>query len=220
MSETTNKNGSWGKMRPETLRILLKAFCDGQETRVNIVSWVCGLIRTANNIPDRERKDVAEWLEANGYTVESLQDVYTVQYTHEECATANGCDVRASKRQRQWLLDSKVLITVQPGKKGYPGLFILAPVSVSSSVTESQKTVSSSVTENKNRVSCNNVFGDIDPEIGCQAQRADLGKNSLSRIIQNNPEASFECKRCGAHEGTHLPTGMIECNSCGSVNNP
>lgn len=192
MTANIGKTSNWGKMRPETMRIWLDAICDGQPVRKNVMAWLCGIIRTADNIPDREKGDVTKWLVANGYTVKNLKEVYTVQYTHEECAAAIGCAVRESKRQREWLIDSNVLITVQPGRKGYPGLFIIAPVSVSSNVTECKR----------NRVSCASGFGDIDHEIGCHAQRADLQDTSLSRVIQSYPEKEpkeWTCVRCGSH---------------------
>ena len=226
MATNADKVHQWGKMRPETMRILLDAICEGQTARKNVLAWLCGIIRTADNIPDRERRDVVKWLVANGYTVNKLNEVYTVQYTHEECAAATGCAVRESKRQREWLVNSNVLITVQSGKKGYPGLFILAPVLVSGNVTQNDRnTVSGNVTECKqDRVSCNSGFGDTGSKIGCHAQLRDLQDAFLSRVIQSNPEKGGEkwsCSRCGARDFTLSPDGaLVICKACDTAHKP
>lgn len=201
----------WGKMRSETMRLLLDLFGDGQTGRKDYVSWLCGIIRTGDNLADRERADLIKWLIANGYPTKNLGDIFTIQYTHNECAAAIGCDLRQSKRYRDWLVDNGVLITVQPGKKGYPGFFILAPVMVTNSADNvTLKTVTG-----------DNGLGDNAPKIRGHQNSVTSGNAAISRTIQNYPEKKKEqwsCIRCGAHVFDLLGNGqMVACRSCNTA---
>lgn len=202
----------WGKMRPETMRLLLDLFGDGQAGRKDYISWLCGIIRTGDNLANREKTDLIKWLIANGYPTKRLGEVFTIQYTHDECAAAIGCDVRQSKRYRDWLVLSGVLITVQSGKRGYPGFFILAPVMVTNS--------GDIVTGNKG--TNDSGFGDNLGEIGGHSNSVTCGNAAISRVIQSNPEKQIEkwsCKRCGAHSFELMPgnSQIVLCRSCNTA---
>ena len=198
----------WGKIRPETMRMLLDLFCNGQDGRKSYVSWLCGLVRTGDNLAQREANDLRKWLIANGYPSADLGAYYTVQYTHDECAAAIGCDRHQARIYRHWLADKGVLINVHQGKKGYPAFFIVAPVlgSICDEIDPKNK-------------------GLIDDGFGVKPNQIRGGQNSLtcassatSTVINSNPEKGndkWKCSRCGSHDFELSPNGgLIICSSC------
>lgn len=117
----------WIKLRPETLRILLDV-CDGaSKGRKDFATWVISLSKTGDRLNKGEKYDLLAWLDANKYKPERLSVVYTIQYTHEQCMQAIGCDKTQAVRYRKWFEEKGLIRTVRAGRKGYATLFVLAP---------------------------------------------------------------------------------------------
>lgn len=205
----------FGQSTPETLYRWLRLFGNEKhDGRERFICFVFGLIRRGNNLAEREKNALIGWLVGNGYTTQNLGDVYTVQYTHSECAAALGCSELQAKRYRSWAIDNDVLITVHPGKKGFPALFIVAPVLVSKTAE----------IDTGKRVSGESGFGITSGEIGYHGKSATSGNADTSRVIHSNPERGgdeWSCSRCGAHEFTLSPDGcLVICKACDTAHKP
>ena len=197
-------------MRPEAQRLILDL--DGLTPgRKDFVSWTVGLIRTGDNLADRERADLIRWLVTNGYRTDRIGDVYTIQYTNDECAAALGCDKRQAIRYRNWLVSSGGLITVEQGRKNYAGLFIQAPVMVTNTADIVPL----------NKVTIQPALGDNLAKIGGHSNHTNCENMFLSRVIQSNPKKSSEkwvCPRCGNGEFDLSPNSkLFICKSCNTA---
>lgn len=117
----------WIKLRPDTLRKLLDCCSGASEGRKDFATWIVSLSKTGDRLNKRERHDLLFWLDQNGFKPNRLDEIYTIQYTHDQCASALGCDRKQAIRYRKWFEEIGMIREVRGGRKGYATLFVLAP---------------------------------------------------------------------------------------------
>ena len=93
------------------------------------LAFLWRLSKSADYLDGVERDALLNWLVKYGYEHygNRLADVYTVQYSHQQCASFLGCDEKQARRYRQDLVKAGYLIQVKEGKKNSAALFILYP---------------------------------------------------------------------------------------------